>query len=72
MLNKTWNTENKRGIKEWKDALKSQATHEGIEHRIGLGKDDPNAQNENLWRGQNLLGKILTQVREKLRETYPI
>lgn len=30
---------------------------------IGLDEDNPLAQNENTWRGLNLLGKALTQVR---------
>jgi ribA/ribD-fused uncharacterized protein len=34
---------------------------------IGLGKDDPLAQNESTWKGQNLLGKVLTQVRDELK-----
>ncbi|XP_054764016.1 N-glycosidase YbiA-like [Lytechinus pictus] len=33
---------------------------------IGMGKDNPNAKNKNKWRGQNLLGYILTEVREEL------
>lgn len=30
---------------------------------IGLSKEDPRAQNENTWKGKNLLGKILTKLR---------
>lgn len=33
---------------------------------IGLGEDDPRAQDESTWLGQNLLGQVLTQVREQL------
>lgn len=33
---------------------------------IGLGAKDPRAQNEAAWKGQNLLGKILTKLREEL------
>lgn len=33
---------------------------------IGLGAKDPRAQDPAQWRGQNLLGKILTQLREEL------
>lgn len=33
---------------------------------IGLGAKDPRAQNEATWRGQNLLGKILTKLRDEL------
>lgn len=35
---------------------------------IGLSKEDPRALDENQWRGQNLLGKILTRVRNELLE----
>ena len=33
---------------------------------IGLTASDPLAQNEETWLGQNLLGKVLDEVREKL------
>jgi ribA/ribD-fused uncharacterized protein len=33
---------------------------------IGLGANDPRAQDPAQWRGQNLLGKILTQLRDEL------
>ena len=33
---------------------------------IGLTASDPRAQNEETWLGQNLLGKVLDAVREKL------
>lgn len=35
---------------------------------IGLKENDPNATNKSRWIGQNLLGKVLTEVREELRE----
>lgn len=34
---------------------------------IGLGPDDPDARDETKWKGQNLLGKALMEVREILR-----
>lgn len=34
---------------------------------IGLSEDDPKAWNKLTWRGKNLLGEILTTVRERLR-----
>lgn len=34
---------------------------------IGLSKNDPRVLNENQWLGQNLLGKILTQVRKQIK-----
>ncbi|HEY0255035.1 MAG TPA: NADAR family protein, partial [Kofleriaceae bacterium] len=33
---------------------------------IGLSAEDPKAQDPRKWRGQNLLGKILTQLRDEL------
>jgi ribA/ribD-fused uncharacterized protein len=33
---------------------------------IGLGASNPLAQDPKTWRGQNLLGKILTQLRDEL------
>ncbi len=36
---------------------------------IGLGQDNPKARDPNQWRGQNLLGFVLMDVREKLRES---
>jgi len=34
----------------------------------GLSKEDPLILDKNNWRGQNLLGKVLTEVRETLKE----
>lgn len=34
---------------------------------IGLGELDPNAEDESKWRGQNLLGQALMQVRDEIR-----
>lgn len=33
---------------------------------IGLPEDDPRAWNQETWRGQNLLGKILGKIRDKI------
>jgi ribA/ribD-fused uncharacterized protein len=33
---------------------------------IGLGANDPRAQDPKQWKGQNLLGKLLTALREEL------
>ena len=33
---------------------------------IGLGEEDPRAQDPKQWKGQNLLGKILTELRDSL------
>lgn len=34
---------------------------------IGLDKKDPRAWKKQTWQGKNLLGKILTEVRDRLR-----
>jgi len=34
---------------------------------IGLKEDDPNADNEDMWLGLNLLGKTLTRLRDDIR-----
>jgi hypothetical protein len=33
---------------------------------VGLSEEDPRIQDPSLWRGQNLLGKVLTRLREDL------
>ena len=33
---------------------------------IGLTEDDPRAWNKKSWRGRNLLGEVLTRVRDRL------
>lgn len=35
---------------------------------IGVGMDDPDLTNDRLWKGRNLLGKALTEVRDALKE----
>lgn len=35
---------------------------------IGLHKNDPRAWSKSTWLGKNLLGEIITRVRDKLRE----
>ncbi|HRC58076.1 MAG: NADAR family protein [Myxococcales bacterium] len=38
---------------------------------IGLAATDPRAQDPRKWRGHNLLGKILTSLREELLQSCP-
>ena len=33
---------------------------------IGLAASDPRAQEKNTWLGQNLLGKVLDEIRDRL------
>ena len=37
---------------------------------IGLGEDNPKAHNPTTWRGQNILGFALMEVRDDLRQVY--
>lgn len=39
---------------------------------IGLSEKDRRAWDRETWRGQNLLGEILTKVRDKLLELKPV
>lgn len=39
---------------------------------IGLSEKDRRAWNRETWRGQNFLGEILTNVRDKLLELEPV
>jgi len=39
---------------------------------IGLGEDDPRSLDPAQWQGTNLLGKILTELRETLKYAAPI
>lgn len=38
---------------------------------IGLSQDNPLAQSKSTWKGLNLLGQILTDVREELKKEKP-
>ena len=37
---------------------------------VGLGPDDPRVQDPAQWRGQNLLGFALMEVRDEIRRVY--
>ena len=39
---------------------------------IGMNIDDPNITNESLWKGQNLMGKVLDEVRRRLKKEEEI
>jgi len=39
---------------------------------IGYGENAPEARHKSTWRGKNLLGYILTDVRDQLMEEYGV
>lgn len=43
-----------------------EASPEDLIWGIGLKEDDPRARDPNQWRGQNLMGIVITQLREDL------
>ncbi len=49
------------------DAILARADHRDIEDGIGLAITDPRNAIQSKWRGKNLLGKALMEVRELLR-----
>lgn len=51
-----------------KDKQFAEASPFDIIWGIGYEEHNPNAQDESTWRGQNLLGKVLTDVRSKILE----
>ena len=48
-----------------KDAILAEASPQDKIWGIGLEENDPNSKDPESWRGQNLLGKILMQLREE-------
>lgn len=71
----TGNYERFRQSKECRDLLFSTAPKLLVEASpydrvwgVGLGQHDPRILDQSTWRGQNLLGDILTDVRDDLME----
>ena len=54
------------------DALLAEANPQDQIWGIGLEKKDPRATNPRLWRGDNLLGQVLMQVRQELAFRYQV
>jgi len=50
------------------DMILAEANAKDIFWGIGLSEDDPKIQNPNYWKGKNLLGQVLMDVRSKLQE----
>ena len=49
------------------DDILAEANAKDIFWGIGLAEDDPDVQNPEKWKGDNLLGKALMDVRDRLR-----
>jgi ribA/ribD-fused uncharacterized protein len=50
------------------DKILAEASPRDVVWGIGYSSSNPKAYNPSLWRGSNLLGKILMRVREDLRK----
>ena len=50
------------------NAILAEAAHYDKVWGIGLKADDPDAQDQAKWKGENLLGKALMQIRDELRK----
>ncbi len=62
----TQNAELKRQLLATKGTTLVEASPYDKIWGIGLGAEDPRAQDPTQWKGQNLLGKILTALRDEL------
>ena len=58
----------KKKLLATKDSILVEANPKDIIWGVGLSEFDPDIQNPALWRGENLLGTILMEVREKLSD----
>jgi ribA/ribD-fused uncharacterized protein len=56
----------RRRLLDTGDAILAEANPKDFIWGIGLAIDDPTAQDPANWQGQNLLGKVLMQVRQTL------
>ena len=56
----------RRRLLDTGDAILAEANPKDFIWGIGLSVDDPAAQDPANWQGQNLLGKVLMQVRQTL------
>jgi ribA/ribD-fused uncharacterized protein len=58
-----------KALLDTKGTTLAEASPYDIVWGIGYEKDHPNAKDRTKWRGQNLLGEILTKVRNDLEAT---
>ena len=61
------NPDLKQALLDTGDKILVEAALKDVVWGIGRGLDYPFLEDESKWLGQNLLGKVLMQVREELR-----
>ena len=60
------NSKLKRALLDTGDSIIAEASPYDLIWGIGFTEDQPEAQDQTKWRGQNLLGKVLMEVRWRL------
>lgn len=60
-------TRTENAILSTRDRLFAEASPFDKIWGIGLAEDHPDAENPDKWRGLNLLGKVLTEIREEIK-----
>ena len=58
----------KKELMETQGTLLVKASPNDVIWGVGLEESDPKIHNMEEWKGKNLLGRILTEIREKIRE----
>ena len=62
----TQNPELKQSLLNTGNTIMAESNFHDVIWAIGIKESDPNATSPSKWKGQNLLGKILTNLREKI------
>jgi ribA/ribD-fused uncharacterized protein len=62
------NSKIKKKLMDTKDAILCETNPKDKIWGIGLKTSDPKVQDQSKWKGTNLLGKVLMEVRKKLNE----